>query len=95
MARAIDPVCGMEVETDRAAATVNYRTRNYYFCAEACAAAFRADPEQFLRAGRAGEKLERHEPPYTTKGGMTAPKFGSAGSGGAEYERLPERHDDK
>jgi hypothetical protein len=30
-------------------------------------------------------------PPRTTKGGMTAPKFGSAGSGGAELEPGPER----
>jgi hypothetical protein len=30
-------------------------------------------------------------PPRTTKDGMTAPKFGSAGSGGAELEPGPER----
>jgi hypothetical protein len=34
---------------------------------------------------------ERAEPPYTTKDGITAPKFGSAGSGGAEYEPGPEQ----
>lgn len=28
-------------------------------------------------------------PPRTTKGGITAPKFGSAGSGGAELEPGP------
>lgn len=28
-------------------------------------------------------------PPNTTEGGVTAPKFGSAGSGGAEYEPSP------
>ena len=30
-------------------------------------------------------------PPRTTKGGITSPKFGSAGSGGLEYEPGPER----
>jgi len=30
-------------------------------------------------------------PPRTTKDGITAPKFGSAGSGGAELEPGPER----
>jgi hypothetical protein len=30
-------------------------------------------------------------PPRTTKGGITAPKFGSAGSGGLELEPGPER----
>jgi hypothetical protein len=44
-------------------------------------------------AGDRTEELERHEPPYTKAGGMVAPKFGSAGSGGAEYERGPEMHD--
>lgn len=29
-------------------------------------------------------------PPYTTKHGITSPKFGSAGSGGAENEPGPE-----
>jgi hypothetical protein len=36
---------------------------------------------------------EQHEPPYTKSGGIVAPKFGSAGSGGAEHEPGPERHD--
>jgi len=30
-------------------------------------------------------------PPRTTAGGWTAPKFGSSGSGGAELEPGPER----
>lgn len=30
-------------------------------------------------------------PPRTTSGGLTSPKFGSAGSGGAELEPGPER----
>jgi hypothetical protein len=34
---------------------------------------------------------EPPNPPRTTKGFMTAPKFGSAGSGGAELEPGPER----
>ena len=36
------------------------------------------------------EDLETN-PPRTTTGKMTAPKFGSAGSGGAELEPGPER----
>ena len=34
---------------------------------------------------------ETAEPPHTTTGKVTAPKFGSAGSGGAELEPGPER----
>jgi hypothetical protein len=33
----------------------------------------------------------REKPPRTDKGWFTAPKFGSAGSGGAELEPGPER----
>ncbi len=44
-------------------------------------------------AGSRAEELERHEPPYTKSDGIVAPKFGAAGSGGAEYERGPEMHD--
>ena len=34
---------------------------------------------------------EAPNPPHTTTGNFTAPKFGSAGSGGAELEPGPER----
>ena len=44
-------------------------------------------------AGGRATRLEQHEPPYTKSDGMVAPKFGAAGSGGAEYERTPEMHD--
>lgn len=50
-----------------------------------------ADVEHRARAS-IHDELERHEPPYTTTGRISTPKFGSAGSGGLEYERLPERH---
>jgi hypothetical protein len=35
--------------------------------------------------------LREGNPPRTTTGKITAPKFGSAGSGGAELEAGPER----
>ncbi|MDP9206121.1 MAG: hypothetical protein M3P12_11840 [Gemmatimonadota bacterium] len=37
------------------------------------------------------ESREEPNPPRTTRGIFTAPKFGSAGSGGAEFEPGPER----
>ena len=37
------------------------------------------------------EPRKSPNPPRTTTRGMTAPKFGSAGSGGAELEPGPER----
>ena len=47
-ATAVDPVCGMTVEKERAAATREYQGTTYYFCAPGCARAFEANPETFL-----------------------------------------------
>jgi len=103
MAQVKDPVCGMMVNPDTAAGHSDFQGRTYYFCSAACLRKFEASPAQYSResasagasAVRPNTKLERHEPPYTKFGGMVAPKFGAAGSGGAEYERLPEAHDDR
>lgn len=51
------------------------------------------DPDRKPAADRdddEGDALHPN-PPYTTKKGVTAPKFGSAGSGGLENEPGPER----
>ncbi len=45
---AIDPICKMEVEEDKAAATSEYRGKKYYFCAVGCKKAFDQDPEKYL-----------------------------------------------
>jgi Cu+-exporting ATPase len=50
MAIAIDPVCGMEVETERAALTFEYQGTTYYFCSRGCLLEFKDDPERFLAA---------------------------------------------
>src|SRR5438067_1973271 len=44
MAMAIDPVCGMRVDTADAAATAEYEGKTYYFCSQACHDAFLSDP---------------------------------------------------
>jgi YHS domain-containing protein len=99
MARVIDPVCGMLIDTSEAAASYELDGKTYYFCLADEREAFAANPSKYLdrevsREALRGDAvpLERHEPRFTKKG-MPAPKFGSAGSGGAEYERGPERHD--
>ncbi len=43
------------------------------------------------RERRAREADDDRNPPYTTTGPITSPKFGSAGSGGLENEPGPER----
>jgi len=46
---AIDPVCGMSVEEDSAAATYEYEGVTYYFCAVGCKKDFEEDPEAYLK----------------------------------------------
>ena len=45
---AIDPVCGMEVDEKKAAATSEYKGKTYYFCAPGCKVSFDKNPEKFL-----------------------------------------------
>lgn len=45
---AIDPVCKMEVEESKAAATSEYEGKKYYFCAVGCKKAFDQNPDKYL-----------------------------------------------
>jgi YHS domain-containing protein len=80
-----DPVCGVAVESDKAL-RMTYNARDYYFCSVSCSRAFQADPARYT---------EPHDAPYTVGGGMAAPRFGSAGSGGLENEPAPEARRNK
>lgn len=46
-----DPVCGMEVNMAKAAATSIHEGQTYYFCAVGCKKAFDADPAKYLGMG--------------------------------------------
>jgi len=46
-----DVVCGMQVDPAKAAGTIEYKGRTYYFCGGSCLKRFRADPAQFLEPG--------------------------------------------
>ena len=47
---AIDPVCGMQVETAHAPAFVRHEGQVIYFCSDHCRERFEASPSRFLRA---------------------------------------------
>jgi Cu+-exporting ATPase len=47
MAMVIDPVCGMRIQADDAAATAEYDGQTYYFCSQACHDVFVADPSVY------------------------------------------------
>ena len=51
-----DPVCRMEVDETKAAATSVYQGKTYFFCAQGCKAAFVKAPEKYLGAEKSGKK---------------------------------------
>ncbi len=50
-AGAKDPVCGMTVNPEKAAARLEHGGKNYYFCCQGCATKFQSDPEKYLQPG--------------------------------------------
>jgi Cu+-exporting ATPase len=57
-----DPVCGMNVEPDEAAASVEREGETFYFCSEKCREKFKKDPEGWI-SGEAGKKEAEEAPP--------------------------------
>ncbi len=61
----LDPVCLMNVHPGKKDLMFTYQMRSYYFCAEACREAFKANPEKYLnlkapkRKGLWGRYLDR------------------------------------
>lgn len=51
-----DPVCGMEVDEKRAAATATFKGQTYYFCSTACKATFEKAPEKHAGGPKGGGK---------------------------------------
>src|SRR2546423_739567 len=47
---AIDPVCGMTVDPQKAAGSFEYKDQTYFFCSLGCREKFKADPERFLNS---------------------------------------------
>lgn len=47
-----DPVCGMMVEEQKAAATSSYKGQTYYFCAKMCKESFDKDAEKYLQKAK-------------------------------------------
>jgi Cu+-exporting ATPase len=50
---AIDPICGMTVTPEGAAATREHEGTTYYFCSQHCAATFDADPDRYTSGAAA------------------------------------------
>jgi len=58
MAKAIDPICQMEVDTDNpTGGKSQYGGSTYYFCAPGCKGTFDQDPEKY----RVGQPQAAHQ----------------------------------
>ena len=44
-----DPVCGMTINPQHAAANIQYQGRTFYFCSQMCKIMFERDPEKYLK----------------------------------------------
>lgn len=93
MARVTDPVCGMTIDSESAAAkSKDANGRDVYFCSVECQRQFEAHPERYDERVASGDVTADSSRPAAHPagdGGIPTPRFGSAGSGGAEYEKLP------
>ncbi len=47
--KVIGPVCTMEIDSEKAAATSVYEGQTIYFCAQGCKMAFDKNPEKYLQ----------------------------------------------
>lgn len=55
--RVTDPVCGMQIDSAKAAAREEYQRQTYYFCSASCREKFKATPERYVSAtGESGSK---------------------------------------
>ncbi len=58
-----DPVCGMQIDSAKAAATEVVQGRTYYFCCGSCHDTFRAAPDRYVKKpGAAGKPSGSHKP---------------------------------
>lgn len=53
MAMQTDPVCGMQVDEQKAAGQSEYQGKSYYFCSQGCKRRFYQNPEQYT--GKSGK----------------------------------------
>jgi len=52
---ATDPVCGIEVDLEKAPASAIYQGTEFFFCAEGCRDRFKIDPEKYVEAAKGAE----------------------------------------
>ncbi|MBE0531388.1 MAG: YHS domain-containing protein [Rhodospirillales bacterium] len=56
MTKHIDPVCGMEVDSSRAAVQETFGGKTYYFCSAHCRESFAKTPTAYVHAEKPDDK---------------------------------------
>ena len=79
-----DPVCGMEVDSSRAAATLEHAGLTYYFCHPGCKTKFIANPSHYLQPVAAAATTIQFNRSVSTPPAAPAPVSNTA-SGDVEY----------
>jgi P-type Cu+ transporter len=76
-----DPVCGMTVVPERAAATRDFQGLTYFFCRDGCAMKFSAEPQKYLArsAAVAGARMAPEISPSSRTTADAANPFAAAG----------------
>ena len=46
--KVIDPVCKMTIDSEKAAATSQYKGQTIYFCASGCKVKFDKEPDKYM-----------------------------------------------
>src|SRR5215813_181198 len=72
---AIDPVCGMTVDQNAPAGTLEFQGQTYFFCSKHCVEKFRADPNRYLISAQ----------PLTQIGIGREPKAAQSATAACEY----------
>ncbi|HHX4058160.1 TPA: YHS domain-containing protein [Burkholderia contaminans] len=58
--KTIDPVCGMQIDSEKAAATEVIEGKTYYFCSSSCHEKFQANRDQYAKQHSQPEHSHRH-----------------------------------
>jgi len=48
-----DPVCGMPVNPQQAAISIQFKGQTYYFCSQLCKTMFEREPEKYVKSEEA------------------------------------------
>jgi Cu+-exporting ATPase len=63
-----DPVCGMQVDENKAAATSSYQGKKYSFCGQECKNKFDSEPQRYAQQqGKQQGKQQPHQPEHANR----------------------------